>query len=114
MRPATAVGTDGKDVLVGTKARTSSPGSAERIGSEAQGTGPHLPRAREQRPPGGGGNDRLKEQKGRRDLCIGGAGRDRARCERKRGVSLRPGLRGECPAELPGGGRTGGADGSSD
>jgi CSLREA domain-containing protein len=86
-RPATIVGTDGKDVLVGTKGKDVIAGLGKKDRIRGRGGRDRICGGRGNDVlRGAGGNDRLNGQKGRRDLCIGGPGRDRGRCERERSI----------------------------
>jgi CSLREA domain-containing protein len=86
-RLATIVGTDGKDVLVGTKGKDVIAGLGRKDLIRGKGGRDRICGGRGNDVlRGAGGNDRLNGQKGRRDLCIGGPGKDRARCERERSI----------------------------
>jgi CSLREA domain-containing protein len=86
-RAATIVGTDGKDVLVGTKGKDVIAGLGHKDRIRGKGGRDRICGGRGNDVlQGAGGNDRLNGQKGRRDLCIGGPGRDRGRCERERRI----------------------------
>jgi CSLREA domain-containing protein len=86
-RAATIVGTDGKDVLVGTKGNDVIAGLGQKDRIRGKGGRDRICGGRGNDVlRGAGGNDRLNGQKGRRDVCIGGPGRDRGRCERERRI----------------------------
>jgi predicted outer membrane repeat protein len=85
---ATKVGTEGKDTLKGSKKKDVIAGLGGKDKLSGKGKKDRLCGGlKNDRLRGGGGNDLLVGGKGKRDLCVGGPGRDKARgCEVKRSI----------------------------